>query len=214
MTKLINNGIISGSNIFLDKVYQNQKKEQNLLEEIITQLIVLQEDRFIYDKTEPEKNKELRKLLRARGLLASEEVKQGRSGSEKKKNFQHGNLDIAIYDSENRQTLKSIVEALELKNIHKKTIKKHIHKLLHRYDTVGNGDNFVIVYSKSDKFTELWENYKNFVNHKIFPEEKEIVELEMSKARIKGGKNYYSVNNRKLCLYHLFVDMSPNDSTN
>lgn len=212
MTKLVNNGIISGSNIFLDKVYQNQEKA--ILEQIITQLIALQENRFIYDKTEPEKNQQLRQFLRASGLLASEEVKQGRSGSEKQKNFQHGNLDIAIYDSENKQTLKSIVEALELKDLRKKVIKKHIDKLLNRYDTAGNEENFVIVYSKSDEFEDLWEKYKKFVNHKVFPKEEEIEELEMPKARIKGGRNYYLVNSKMLCLYHLFVDMSLNESTN
>jgi hypothetical protein len=145
MTKLVNNGIISGSNIFLDKVYQNKKKEKTILEQIITQLIALQENRFIYDKTEPEKNRQLRQLLRAGGLLASEEVKQGRSGSEKKRNFQHGSLDVAIYDSENKQTLRSIVEALELKHLDRKNIKKHIDKLLNRYDTAGNKENFIIV---------------------------------------------------------------------
>lgn len=211
MKKFVNNGIVSESNIFFDKVYQNQKKEKNLFKEIISQLINLQEDRFIYDKTEPEKNRELRRLLRARGLPASEEVKQGRSGTENKENFQYGNLDIAIFDSENNQIIRSIIEAFELKYLESKTIKDHIDKLLNRYDTAGNEENFVVIYSKAKEFEKLWEKYKEFVDQNIFPEESNIEELEMPKGRIKGGRNYYTLNSKKLCLYHLFVDMSLDD---
>ena len=194
-----------------NQFYSNVRGKTGLPQEIIYSLLRVQGRKHVL-KTENIKNDALTDSLRDKGFTIADQSRLGRSGSERKENYKSGELDLLILDSGG--DILSIIEALELIHLDRKTIKKHIYKLLNRYDTAGNEENFVVVYSKSDRFEELWTKYKKFVDHKVFPVEEDIEELEMPKARIKGGRNYYLVNNKKLCLYHLFVDVSLGDSTN
>ena len=40
-----------------------------------------------------------------------------------------------------------------------------IDKLLNGYDTMGNKDNFILVYSEASDFSNLWMNYYNYISN-------------------------------------------------
>ncbi|MEX0598321.1 MAG: hypothetical protein WD512_17670 [Candidatus Paceibacterota bacterium] len=189
-------------------INHHKRNKKKLLDELSTLLINLQSDKHIF-KTEPEKNHQLKVLLQISGLLVDEEAKQGRSGSDKNNNYELGNLDIVVFDSENKRKMLSIIEAFELNSLGPKNtiVKPHINKLLQNYDTAGNKENYAVIYAKAKNFDRLWKKYFNYVNNEIFPNESNMKEIEMEKSDLRGGTSLYKRNGKTLSLHHLFVNM-------
>ncbi|MEX2409894.1 MAG: hypothetical protein WD607_00745 [Candidatus Paceibacterota bacterium] len=194
-----------GNNI---SIPQGTQESKNLFEEISSSLIRIQGSKYSF-RNENGKNDALRNSLLDKGFCINDQMRNGRSGSKNEVNFDCGELDIVICDCENNSEIISIVEALELDSLGEKNkiVKSHINKLLYSYDTAGNNENFLVIYSMVKKFDRLWEKYKQHINNVIFPDEVDLFEIETSKSDIRGGYNYYLRNGKKLKLSHLFVNM-------
>lgn len=186
----------------------HKKNERDLFYELYSSLIRIQ-GRKHHFRSENEKNDALTDSLRDKGLYVSDQSRLGRSGSDKLRNYDSGELDIMICDPESNADLISIVEAFELRSVGNKNkiIKSHIDKLLFKYDTSGNLENFVVVYSKAKRFDRLWQKYKTHVNEIVFTNNADMKELELPKSEIKAGLTEYHRSGKELKLYHIFVNM-------
>lgn len=161
--------------------------------------------------TENQNNDCLVDLLRAKEYYITDETRQGRSGTENKTNYNSGELDIVIRDEQNSGKIISIIEALELSSCGEKntSVPTHIDKLLTKYDTNGNEENYILIYAKAKNYNSLWSNYCQFVNSKIF-KDSPIHELDnfSDKSDLKVGCNSYNREGKTLKLYHVFLNMS------
>jgi len=200
--------------VFGNTIYNNSKdvnNEDNILNELYSALLSLQSFKKKLND-EDDKNELLATFLRRNSnLFASDETRQGRSGSEKKDHYKSGELDIGIRNRESGNII-SIIEAFELTSCgdKNKVISRHIEKLLHRYDTAGNQENFIVIYSIAKDFNKLWLKYNNYIEKYILHNNRRLQELTDSrfdKSDIKIGLNNYNRNGVDLKLYHLFVNM-------
>jgi len=187
------------------------KEEKDVLSVLYHSLITLQSRKYILDGEE-KKNEILSDLLRQNKLFASDETRQGRSGSNNNTNYKSGELDIGIRCPETGNII-SIIEALELGSCgpKNKVVKEHIGKLIKRYDTARNESNYIVIYSIAQKFDELWSNYKRYVETKVFEEDikVELIRKEnFDKRGIKVARTVHHVHGSEQKLFHLFVDMS------
>ena len=193
---------------FNNNVYfSGSRRDKNLLEEIFTSLQKIQNRKHNY-KGEDWVNDELRDSLTDKGFYVADQSRHGRSGSDENENYGSGEVDLVIKNFEKGGTVIAMIEALELRSAGPKneSIPYHINKLLKRYDTAGNKENFIIVYSRAKNFLPLWTKYKKFVdNH--FNYFSEMEEKEMDKSDIKVGINKYIRQGKELSLYHFFVNM-------
>ena len=89
-----------------------------------------------------------------------------------------------------------------------KTVPNHINKLINRYDTAGNDECYIIVYSKAAHFSNLWLNYQNRV--KTIEQILSIDEMDSQKTDLRIGISQYDREGKRLKLYHLFVNMAVN----
>lgn len=182
-----------------------------ILDDLISLLLILQGRKYIIQK-EDEINDLLSDFLRIRKYYVADQSRQGRSGTDKTKNYGSGELDITIRDFNHNGIVKTIIEALELKSCGKdnKIIGHHINKLLNRYDTSGNKENYIVVYAKASDFSSLWNRYKNFVTNKVFDKATTVSEIEherINKANLKLGLSKVKKAGSEIKLYHLFVNM-------
>ncbi|MDP1676333.1 MAG: hypothetical protein Q8L88_05650 [Bacteroidota bacterium] len=186
-------------------------KPENICKDLISLLVVMQTRKHSF-RNENQLNDYLCDLLRVKGYYVADQSRSGRSGSDNVENYESGELDISIRDITNNGVIKTIIESLEIDSCGdgNNVIKSHIGKLLSRYDTAGNEENYVIVYSKASDFNALWIKYKNHIDRFIFQGVKNVEDIEVeqiSKSNIKVGKSYIEKEGKQLKLYHLFVDM-------
>ncbi len=185
--------------------------EANILSDLISFLIVLQTRKHL-NLSEDQMNDYLSDLLRAKQYYVADQSRSGRSGSQETSGYKSGELDISIRDIKNNGIIKTIIETFEITSCGNKTkkIKEHINKLMNRYDTAGNVENYVIIFSKASKFKNIWFKYKNHVESIVFNNEVKITDIEnekISKSDIKVGINSIVREGKKLKLYHLFINM-------
>lgn len=184
---------------------------ENILEDLISSLMVLQTRKHL-NLNENQMNDYLSDLLRAKQYYIADQSRSGRSGSNKSINYESGELDISIRDINQNGVIETIIETFELHSCGMKNIKvkEHIDKLLFRYDTAGNKENFIVIFAKSSNFIGLWEKYKNYTEKIVFSGDctiEEINDIKFSKSDLKIGFNYFDRENIKLKLYHIFVNM-------
>jgi len=187
---------------------------QNILKELTSLLIVLQSRKHL-QLEEDEWNDYLSDLLRVKQYYVADQSRSGRSGSKVKKKYRSGELDISIRDKENNGIIKTIIETFKLDSCgsENKTVNEHITKLLERYDTAGNEENFIIIFSMADSFNSLWYKYIDYIENIVFKGNSEfkVVEYnEISKSDLKIGFNHFIRNEKEIKLYHLFVNMNTN----
>ncbi len=133
---------------------------ENILKDLVSFLIILQSRKHL-DLQEDQWNDYLSDLLRAKQYYVSDQSRNGRSGSENQNNYNSGELDISIRDLNNNGVIKTIIETLQITSCGEKNkvISTHVNKLLNRYDTSGNKENFIIILAKANDFNKLWVNY-------------------------------------------------------
>jgi len=187
------------------------KEEKDVLSVLYHSLVTLQSRKHILDNEE-KKNEILSDLLRQNKLFASDETRQGRSGSDNDTNYKSGELDIGIRCPKTGNII-SIIEALELGSCgpRNKVVKAHIEKLIKQYDTAKNESNYIVIYSTAQKFDELWSNYKNYVENNLFEENVKVESIrkeKFDKRGIKLAKTVHHVHGSEQKLFHLFVDMA------
>lgn len=186
---------------------------ENILKDLISFLIILQSRKHLNLK-EDQWNDYLSDLLRAKQYYVSDQTRNGRSGSDNQNNYNSGELDISIRDMNNNGVIKTIIETLQITSCGEKNevISNHINKLLNRYDTSGNKENFIIVFAKANNYNSLWGNYIKYVNNLNFISNNiEVIDNEeYSKSDIRIARNIIVREEKELKLYHLFVNMNKN----
>jgi len=187
---------------------------QNILKDLISLLIVLQSRKHL-KLEEDEWNDYLSDLLRVKQYYVADQSRSGRSGSNITRKYRSGELDISIRDSENNGIIKTIIETFKLDSCGSKNkiVKEHIIKLLERYDTAGNEENYIIIFSTSDSFNSLWTKYIDYIEKIVFEGNSKFQEIEykeISKSDFKIGYNQIIRNGKGLRLYHIYVNMNTN----
>jgi len=187
---------------------------QNILKDLISLLLVLQSRKHL-KLEEDEWNDYLSDLLRVKQYYVADQSRSGRSGSNVTRKYRSGELDISIRDSENNGIIKTIIETFKLDSCgpKNKIVKEHIIKLLERYDTAGNEENYIIIFSTTDSFNSLWSKYIDYIEKIVFEGNSKFQEIEykeISKSDLKIGYNQIIRNEKDMRLYHLFVNMNIN----
>lgn len=196
----------------LEKILKiHQTSTINIKKELISILILLQSRKHL-NLSEDQLNDYLTDLLRAKQFYISDQTRSGRSGSSKIKSYNSGELDIAIRDIKNNGIIITIIEAFELTSCGNKntTIKYHINKLINRYDTAGNKENYIIIYAKATRFNELWKKFKTFVQQVVFNKNIEFIDdsdISSNKTDIKSGFHLLLREDKEIYINYLFVNM-------
>lgn len=174
------------SNVFFD--YENLEKD---LIEISLEL--MKSRKQINGEIEDLINDRYRSLLWAKGYIINDQTRAGESGSGKSV----GEIDLEVKNKDTNIT-ESLIEAFELKTDNTKVIEEHYNKLIKKYDTSGNGNNFILVYTKYSKFGVLWEKYKLHF--------KEFEEIDTQKENIKVIYTKY----HNIKISHIFINFYSN----
>ena len=184
--------------------------KDNILSDLVSSLLTIQARKHLGFK-EDHWNDYITDLLRAKKYAVTDQTRSGISGTSKSKEYQSGELDIAIRDIHNGGIIKTIIETLNANSCgdNETIIKNHIYKLLNRYDTAGNDENFIVILSKSANFSVFWETYRSYVKRIVFNNEAEIQEIipEFSKADLKTGVMHLTRHSKQIRLYHLVLNM-------
>ncbi len=106
--------------------------------------------------SEDEMNDRFRTDLLVKGYFIADQSRGGESESSKSV----GERDIVIRNKESG-IVETVLEAFNLENLDTTIIEKHYQKLILKYDTTGNKQNFILVYSKAKDFNSLWDRYKD-----------------------------------------------------
>lgn len=146
-------------------------------------------------------------FLRDKGYVIADQSRSGRSW------FGTGEVDLLVRDSDG--TPVTILETFRAKSCgaQDKNISKHLHKLLHHYDTIGHETNFVIVYVEQKKFDDFWENYKTYMEHlnekEDFGKDYPLISFKdthlSNKMDLKIGVAKHHRNGSVVTVYHLLV---------
>ena len=185
---------------------------ESMLKDLVCLLLILQSRKNL-KLDENEWNDYLTDLLRVKEYYVADQSRSGSSGN--RIESKSGELDITIRDFKNSGIIKSIIEAFKLSSCggNNKSIKDHYNRLVTRYDTSGNEENFIIVYSTSANFTPLWERYLRYFEIEIFKNIYRIHEIdyrEIPKSDIKIGLSTIKRQNKEMRIYHLFLNMKKN----
>lgn len=169
-----------------DRFFDYEKFKSDLL---YISLVLMESRKSIYNENEDLINDRYRDALKIKGYDVLDQSRAGESQSGKSV----GERDLVIRHNQTG-IVESVIEAFILESCDVSVIYNHYTKLIGKYDTNGNEQNFILVYSKAQDFEKLWEKYKIcFTNF----------EEELSgKVNLKVG--YIRVNNVKI--YHLFIN--------
>ncbi len=185
--------------------------KENIFKDLQNSLITIQSRKNL-SLTEDQWNDYICDLLRMQKYYIADQSRSGNSGSSDKRKATSGELDITIRDISNNGNVKTIIETLKIESCGKKdtVIKMHIDKLLNRYDTGGNKENFIIILSYAKNFSKLWDAYKFYISDSVFKGDMDFVELDpiSHKADLKTGYNTFQRHNQEIRLYHLFLNMN------
>jgi small GTP-binding protein len=187
------------------RIEDNTKFDYKLLRKDLFEISCLEtENRHaIFNESEDQTNDRYRNALLNRNYHVADQSRGGESESGKSS----GERDIVV---RNRHTgiAESIIESLQYKQMNTTNIKKHVAKLVKKYDTLGNKENFVLNFVKSKDFLKLWENYKNLIpglvdeNNDDEGDTKSNIKIGIS---MHGGSSVVSGNQKKK-VTHFFVN--------
>lgn len=170
------------SNIF----FNYEKLEKDLIDISLT---LMKSRKRIFEEIEDLINDRYRDALKFKDYIVNDQTRAGESGSGKSV----GEIDLEVKNKDTNIT-ESLIEAFILETDNTKVIEEHYEKLIKKYDTSGNENNFVLVYSKSSNFDALWEKYKLHF--------KESEEINTQKENIKDI--YTKHHNMKIS--HIFIN--------
>jgi len=192
-------------------INENLKPKINLKDTILIALQQLQssEKAIGIGKKEDNRNSFIANVLNNKGFIAFDQTLRGSSKSGK----QAGEIDILIKNAENSDI--SIIEAMNLQHFDKQYIETHFLKLLNNYDRNGLPENYIIVYSDSENFVNLWEKYKNCIKNFNFDDNLQQNRIEdvtenLVILEIKLAKSFHLKHNREQIINHIFVNMNFN----
>lgn len=148
--------------------------------------------------------------LRSKGYRVSDQTRSGRSLK------LSGELDIMIRNLRNMPV--SILEAMKLGSfgMGNTSIINHLNKLLIDYDTNGLARNFMLIYAKSDNFSDFWLNYKEYIenlpSHFLYNPEAKLVSFNVnnelsSRSNIKVLVTQHERTGVVSEVYHIILNM-------
>lgn len=149
----------------------------------------------IYEESENKINDRFKSALTYKNYRAHDQPRGGESVT----GMSMGERDIVIYHNKSGIAV-SILEAFILeKSCNSIVISEHYKKLTERYDTSGNEVNFILVYSKSKDFENMWEKYKK---QKVFVGFEDTEFKYSSCYNVKVGLSQY----KQRYIYHIFIN--------
>jgi len=173
-----------------DRFFNYEKLRDDLIE---ISLIETKNRNAIFKESEDETNDRFRNALHYKNYNVTDQSRGGESSS----GINAGERDLVVCNEQGLD--ESVIEAFILKSLDSTVINKHYEKLVKRYDTSGNRVNFVLVYSKTKNFDELWEKYIEFDGFNNFVDTQD----EYSqKDNVRVGVSEY----KKMKVYHLFIN--------
>ena len=191
-----------------EKINKIEFDPDKFLADLIQKCIRMVEKKGV-EKIEDLRNNDIAVYLREHHYFAYDQTQSGISET----NF--GELDILI--REDKGTPVCILEAFNLKSAGplNKEISSHIDKLIHKYDTIGHEVNFVLVYALASNFSDLWQNYFNYMqelnNKPEFEKKYELISFtetaKSNKTNLKIGLALHNREGKIVKVYHLFLDM-------
>lgn len=178
--------ILDNYSLDLNVFFDYEKLENDLIE---ISLILMKSRKQINNEIEDLINDRYRDALKFKGYIVTDQTRAGESASGKSV----GEIDLEVKNKDTKVS-ESLIEAFELKTDNKKVIEEHYEKLVKKYDTSGNKNNFVLVYVKSANFANLWEKYKLHF--------KEVEEINTQKENIKIIYTKY----HNIKISHIFIN--------
>jgi hypothetical protein len=155
------------------------------LEDIV--LILTESRHSIFREKEDFINNRFRDALVFKDYAVGDQSRGGESESAKSV----GERDLVIRNKDTSIT-ESILEGLIFKN--KIKVIEHYKKLIHKYDTVGNKQNYLLIYVKEVDFVGAWDKYTRYFED--FEEE------ETEKENLKMGTTKY----KNMIIIHIFIN--------
>lgn len=153
---------------------------QSLSHVIINVLLRLTDFRSkIMNEKEDDINDRLRESLISSGYSIKDQSRGGFSGS----GVGVGERDLVMMNQFGQQA--TLIEAMCLNSVVKKTIKTHYDKLINNYNTQGNPFDFLITYAKVNNFDSFWDKYQ-----KNFDGFRDLTRMYTDKSVLKVGHNY------------------------
>jgi hypothetical protein len=152
---------------------------------------------------EDSRNSFIALLLTIYGYIVKDQTRRGSAPGGKLM----GELDILVETPDG--TAFSVIEAFNLKGLHRGVIDSHFKKIFD-YDAHGLENNFLIVYAESADFSGLWQDYLSYLpqvglKYKLMGDPRE---ENTPYADIKLARTLHSRHNRETGIYHLFVNMN------
>lgn len=174
----------------------------NLQDKLMSALIKLQGDFSCRNKTEDERNTYICNLLSMAGIHLKDQTRWGSSSQGKAA----GEVDILVLD--NVQLPFSIIEALILDSLKQDYLNLHIDKV-YKYDTTGQENNIIVIYSEAKKFSDFCSKYIDYVSNYQYPYSLISIEnMDSGYSEIKICKSILERNGCKTNLYHFIVNMA------
>ncbi|MFP3423522.1 COR domain-containing protein [Pseudoalteromonas sp. SIMBA_162] len=137
----------------------------------------------IINEEEDDINDRLRESLISSGYSVKDQSRGGFSGSA----MGVGERDLVMMNQFGQQA--TLIEAMCLNSVVKKTINTHYDKLINNYNTQGNSFDFLITYAKVKNTNSFWDKYQqNFNNIRDFSS------MHTDKSVLKVGHSYIEMN--------------------
>lgn len=170
--------------------FDYQKLRNDLIE---ISLLETKNRNAISEESEDKTNDRFRNALSNRNHNVTYQSRGGESSS----GINAGERDLVICNSQGID--ESVIEAFILNSLDSTVINKHYEKLVKCYDTVGNEVNFILVYSKTKNFDNLWAKY---VEYDGFDNFEDTEDKYSKKKNIRVGISKYG----EMMIYHLFIN--------
>lgn len=186
--------------------YSNRNPNQNLLNSLILAASQLQGIALKMGKDEDTRNSYITNILSARGIIAKDQSRYGRSPVGKNL----GELDIKVEDPNGHAI--SIFEGFNLRNLNRTIIRAHLKKIFD-YDPNGLKRNFIMVYSEALNFDKLWKSYMEFIpliefKHKLFSSIEDKSSDYGLGTGLRIGRTIHMRDGKRTELFHLFINLT------
>jgi len=173
-----------------DRFFNYVKLRDDLIE---VSLIETKNRNAIFKESEDETNDRFRNALHYKNYNVTDQARGGESSS----GINAGERDLVVCNEQGLD--ESVIEAFILTSLDSTVINKHYEKLVKRYDTSGNEVNFILVYSKTKNFDELWKKYIEFDGFDSFVDTQD---KYSQKDNVRVGISEY----KNIKIYHLFIN--------
>lgn len=209
-------GTIDNGNVFIIKVYKNEKntivdiksqiseKIDAFLQSLLLSCIKLQSLDIYKDASEDECNDFIAALLESRGFRIKDQTRRGTSGSGKAS----GELDIFV---ENNLGMPfTIIEAMNLDSLKTRYIDEHFEKI-YKYDTLGNQFNVCLSYVRVNDFSSFWTKYCDYAE--TYPYKYKLISCDKNADKsfpyteIRFIKTTHERSGKNTYLYHIAVNI-------